>query len=179
MRLATGRSPIATTKRTWLCTLWLVVLPVGVLYLLFDIERFAAYATAGLAQPIRWYSVTDGQWYGLWALTTVYLGIGYAGVVYLRKAFSSFANGHWFDVRNSRNLRRFAILLMIQGVAKPVHFAVSSVVLSLHHPPGDKVLSISLGSNELILAGAGLVMWVLADLLIEGTKAAAENRQFV
>lgn len=164
---------------TWLCTLWLVVVPCGALYFLVSIDSFAAVAATGLELPIRWYSVTDAQWYGLWTLTSAYLAIAFAGVVFLRKAFASFADGNWFDETNSRNLRRFAILLMVQGVAKPVHFILSSVLLSLHHPAGEKVLSISLGSTALVLIGAGLIMWVLSDLLVEGTKATAENRQFV
>ena len=162
-----------------LCTIWLVLLPAGALYLLIDLERFASIAATNLGQPIQWYTVTDPQWYGLWVSTAMYAAIGYAAVFYLRRAFGSFARGAWFDADNSRSLRRFALLLIAQGLAKPVHFAVSSVLLSINHPPGEKVLAVSLGSGEVILIATGLIMWVLADLLVEGMKADAENRQFV
>lgn len=162
-----------------LCTIWLVLLPAGALYLLLDINRFASIAAMNLRQPIQWHSVTSAQWYGLWVLTVLYAAIGYAAVFYLRRAFGSFARGAWFDVHNSRNLRRFALLMIGQGLAKPVHFAIASVLLSIKHPPGEKVLAVSLGSGELILITTGLIMWVLADLLVEGMKADAENRQFV
>ncbi|MDJ0917815.1 MAG: DUF2975 domain-containing protein [Woeseiaceae bacterium] len=163
----------------WMCAAWLLLLPAGALYYLVNIDSLGALASRNLELPIQWFTVGRGQWYALWGATVVYLSLGYAGVWYLRKAFRSFASGDWFDAQNSRYLRRFAALLVLQGIAKPLHFGLASVILSMKHPPGERMLSISLGSNEAILIVAGLVFWVLADLLVEGTKADAENRQFV
>ena len=162
-----------------LCTAWLVALPAAVLYFLVNIDSFGSLAVSNLALPIQWHTVDRGQWYSLWGISALYLMIGYAGAWYLRRAFLSFAGGDWFDLQNSRHLRRSAALLIIQGIAKPVHFGLASVVLSLNHPPGERLLSISVGSNEAVVIIAGFILWVLADLLVEGTKADAENRQFV
>lgn len=90
----------------WLCTAWLVAMPAAALYLLIRIDTFASLAMTNLALPIRWYTVSDDQWLALWALTALYLTIGYAGVWHLRKAFRNFARGEWFDVENSLQLRR-------------------------------------------------------------------------
>jgi len=162
-----------------LCTAWLLVLPIGALYLLIDIDTFASLAVSNLPLPIQWYTVSNGQWFALWGVTALYLALGFAGAWYLRLAFQSFARGEWFDAENSRHLRRYAMLLILQGIAKPLHFGLASVILSLNHPPGEKVLSLFVGSSEAVFVIAGFVMWVLADLLVEGTKADAENRQFV
>ena len=163
----------------WLCLLWLLLIPIGALYLLVDIGNFAAIAKANLPLPIQWFAVTDAQWYGLWILTVLYLSISYIGIIFLRRAFTSFAKGQWFDTENSKHLKHFAVFLLLQSIAKPLHFALSSLLLSLHHPSGEKVFAISIGSHEFLLLSAGLVMWVLSDLLVAGTKAAVENRQFV
>ncbi len=163
----------------WACTAWLVVTPVAALYMLIDIDRFSSLAIDNLALPIQWYTVSHGQWIALWAITAGYLSLGYAGAWFLRKAFMSFARGAWFDVENSRHLRRYAALLISQGIAKPVHFGLASVVLSLNHPQGERLLTVSVGSNEALSILAGLVLWVLADLLVKGIRADAENRQFV
>ena len=163
----------------WFCAAWLVVLPVAALYLLIDIDTFGSLAVENLPLPIQWFTVSSGQWFALWGVTALYLALGYAGAWYLRLAFTSFARGEWFDAENSRHLRRYAALLILQGLAKPLHFALASVILSLNHPPGEKVLSLFVGSSEAVFVIAGCVMWVLADLLVEGTKADAENRQFV
>ena len=163
----------------WLCTAWLIVVPVGAAWLLLDIDRFGVLAARTLGMPIEWHTVGYAQWYGLWLLSALYLAIGYLGVLHLRRAFASFANGQWFDTENSRSLRTFSLLLVAQGIARPTHFALSSLVLSLNHAPGDRVLSISVGSNEVILIVSGLILWVLSDLLVAGMRAQAENRQFV
>lgn len=163
----------------WLCTALLVVLPIGALVLFVDIDRFAALASRHLNLPIQWHTVTTGQWYALWVTAILYAAIGYAGVVFLRRAFASFARGAWFDGENSRNLRVFSLLLVVQGIAKPVQFTLAGVLLSLNHPPGGKVLAISVGSDELTLVVSGMILWVLSDLLVAGTRADAENRQFV
>lgn len=162
-----------------LCAVWLVVLPTAALYFLVRIDDFGAMAVGNLAMPIQWYTVGNGQWYALWAITALFLALSYAGAWNLRKAFASFARGDWFDIENSRYLRRYATLLILQGVAKPVHFALASVILSLKHPAGERLLSISIGSDVAVLMIAGFILWVLADLLVEGSKADTENRQFV
>lgn len=163
----------------WLCTVWLVALPAAALCFLVRIDDFGAMAISNLAMPIQWYTVSHGQWYALWAITALYLALGYAGAWYLRKAFASFASGDWFDTDNSRFLRRYAALLILQGVVKPLHFGLASIILSLNHPAGERLLSISVGSEVAVLIVAGFILWVLADLLVEGARADTENRQFV
>ena len=68
---------------------------------------------------------------------------------------------------------------MLQAILGPLHFGVASVILSWNHAPGQRLLSVLAGSRELTMIAAGLVLWVLADLLVKGIRAEAENRQFV
>ena len=167
------------TAVSWLCTTWLVLLPVGMVVLLINPDYLAEITRAAIRLPIQWYTIEQWQWFALWGLMCALLSIGYAAVFYLRRAFASFAAGKHFDPRNSRSLRRFATLLMAQGVTMPVFFAATSVLLSINHPAGQKLLSFSVGSDEIKLILSGLVMWVLADLLVEATQAVDENRGFV
>ncbi len=163
----------------WAASAWLIALPVGAIYVLTNIDVLTRIAQQNLGLPIQWFSVDAWQWYAVWAVSLGYLAIGYLGVYYLRRAFRSFARGQWFDTDNSRSLRLFAIFLVAQGLAKPLHFAACSVLLSWNHPAGERMLSLSAGSNELVLIISGLVVWVLADLLLAGIAADTENRQFV
>ena len=163
----------------WCCTAWLMAVPAGAFYFALNLDTFSALAMTHLALPIQWFSVNAFQWQALLALTFAYMCLSLAGTWYLLKAFRSFAAGHWFDESNSRHLRRFATLLMLQGAVRPVYLALASVLLSLNHPAGEQVLSLTAGSREVGLLVAGFVMWVLADLLVKGSDAANENRQFV
>lgn len=163
----------------WACTALLLLVPLLALYLLTDLASLAEVVRNSMGLPIRWQTVADGQWYAFWVLTVGYLSIGLVGIYFLRRAFVNFARGEFFNIDNSRDLRRFSILLLVQAVVTPVHFMISSVLLSLHHPAGQKVLSVSFGSNELRSIGVALVLWVISNLLVEGCRLQTENQQFI
>ena len=163
----------------WGCTALLVVIPLGALYYLVSIHEFAALARRNIGLPIEWNTVVGWQWYALWGITFLYVAIGLVGLYFLRRPFANFARGELFNLTNSRDLRRFSILLLVQALVQPVHFALSSVLLSANHGPGDKMLSISVGSGEVRMIALALVFWIVSNLLIEGGNLQAENRQFV
>lgn len=164
---------------SWSCTALLILVPAAALLYVVKLDAFAELARISIGLPIQWRTVSDGQWYALWALTALYLSIGLIGLYFLRRAFANFSKGELFNFANSRDLRRFSILLLAQALVTPFHFALSSALLSLNHPAGEKMLSISFGGNELRAIGVALVLWVMSDLLIEGCKLQTENRQFV
>jgi len=129
--------------------------------------------------PILWESVTDWQWRTLWVVTLVHLGIGWVAIFYLHRAFTHFASGELINLESSRNIRRFSVLLFVQAIAKPLLFTLSSVLLSANHPAGQKMLSVSLGSNEIWWAALALVFWVISSLMFEANRIQTENEQFI
>lgn len=164
---------------SWTCTLLLIAVPLAALFYLVRLEKFASLTQSSIGLPVQWWTVSDAQWIALWAVTVAYVSIGLAGLFFLRRAFANFAKGQLFNAGNSRDLRRFSILLVAQTLATPVHFSLASILLSLNHPAGQKMLSISFGSNELKAICVALVLWVMSDLLVEGSRLQTENRQFV
>ncbi len=164
---------------SWGSTVLLIFVPVAALYYLFNLPAFAALTQKSIGLPINWPTVEHWQWYAVWGVTFAYLALGLAGLYFLRRPFANFARGELFNMSNSRDLRRFAILLFLQALTKPVHFAITSVLLSANHGPGNKMLSLSIGSGEIRTVAIGLVFWVVSNLLIDGGKLQAENRQFV
>ena len=164
---------------SWGCTALLIVVPLAALYFLLRIQAFAAFTQKSIGLAIEWSTVVGWQWYALWSLTLLYMAIGLAGLYFLRRPFANFARGELFNLSNSRDLHRFSILLFVQALAKPLHFALASVLLSANHSAGNKMLSISVGSNEVRMIAIALVFWVVSNLLIEGGKLQAENQQFV
>lgn len=161
------------------CLAILVLVPVSALFFLIKIDAFAVMAKSSLNLPIQWQTVSMLQWYSLWLLTLFYLAIGLSGLYFLRRAFKNFAKGELFNQENSRNLRLFSIFLFAQALAKPLHFALSSILLSMHHPAGQKLLSISLGSSEIKVIALAMILWVMSDLLVKGSKLENENKQFI
>lgn len=163
----------------WGCVATLLAVPAITIFLFFRIDVLSTLASQAIPFPIQWTGVTTGQWYGFWLLTVLYVTPGLLGLYYLRRAFANFAKGELFTASNSQDLRRFAILLFIQAIAGPVHLALSSVLLSLHHPAGQKMLTIMIGSNEIKVIALAMMLWVLSDLLVKASELEHENRQFV
>ncbi len=161
------------------CMVILITAPIIALYFLINIDQFADIARNNIALPIQWQTVSDMQWYSLWLLTVIYVAIGLAGLYYLRRAFSNFAKGQLFNTSNSRDLRLFSILLFAQALAKPLYFSISSVLLSINHPAGQKILSVSFGSDEVKVIALAMILWVMSDLLFKGSKLESENKQFI
>ncbi|MEE9333753.1 MAG: DUF2975 domain-containing protein [Granulosicoccaceae bacterium] len=161
------------------CAALLLLVPIAAFYYLFNLGSFAELIASSTRLPIQWSTVSTHQWYGMWVLTALYVCVGLVGLYFLRRAFANFAKGEFFNLAKSRDFRRFSILLLIQTLLTPLHFALSSVLLSLNHPAGQKMLSLAFGSNEIRAIGVALVMWVMSNLLVEGSRLQTENRQFV
>jgi len=161
------------------CMAILVTVPFIAIYFLINIELFAAMVRRNLGLPIQWQTVSDVQWYSLWLLTVFYIATGLAGLYFLRRAFSNFAKGQLFNHSNSRDLRLFSILLFVQALAKPLHFSISSMLLSMNHPAGQKMLSVSFGSDDVKVIALAMMLWVMSDLLVRGSKLESENKQFI
>jgi len=161
------------------CMVILITAPIIALYFLINIDQFADIAKNNIALPIQWHTVSNMQWYSLWLLTTFYVATGLAGLYFLRRAFSNFAKGQLFNHSNSQDLRLFSILLFAQALAKTLHFSIFSMLLSMNHPAGQKMLSISFGSDEAKVIVLAMILWVMSDLLVKGSRLESENKQFI
>ncbi len=161
------------------CTAILALAPMVALYFLIDIQTFLSLASTNLAIAIQWHTVTPFQAYMFWLLTCLSMLPGLVGLYYLRRAFANFALGELFNETNSTHLKRFSQFLAIQALATPLHLAFSSLLLSINHPAGQKILSISFGSNEIKTLGLAVIFWVISDLLVKASQIEQENKQFV
>jgi len=161
------------------CTGVIFAVPIVAIYFLFNIEQFANIGRNNIALPIQWHTVSEIQWYCLWLLTLINSCLVVIGLYFLRRAFFNFAKGQLFNLSNSRDLRMFSILLFAQAFAKPLYFSISSVILSINHSAGKKMLSVMFGSNELTAIALAMIIWVVSDLLVKGSKLENENKQFI
>ncbi|RBP51741.1 DUF2975 domain-containing protein [Arenicella xantha] len=163
----------------WACLIALLLLPIGACYLLFQLPILSQLAQQNLNLPISWESVSREQWIVVWALGVAYASIGWLGIYFLRIPFTNFARGELFTYRNTKNLRSFAKCLLAQTLLTPIFHACLSVVLSWNHPAGQKILSITMGSNELRSISLALIIWVVSDILLAGEQLKLENQQFI
>ncbi|MEM1187469.1 MAG: hypothetical protein AAGA95_14380 [Pseudomonadota bacterium] len=163
----------------WGCVAAFVAGSGVMLYCLVDVQAFARLAQNDLHMAIRWETVTTAQWYSLLLLTAINVAIGLTGLFFLRRAFLNFARGKFFDVSNSKDLRLFSVFLFMQAIAAPVYHSLASVLLSWNHAPGEKMLSIAIGSSELQVVLLAMILWVISDMLVRGVAIQQENQQFI
>lgn len=164
---------------SWGCYLTILLTPIFAIYLLWNIDLFSTQLSHYIRIPIHWHTVTAWQWYLLWGITAAYISIGLIGLYFLQCAFRNFANGEFFNLTNSRYIRIFSIFLFVQALAKPIYFTLSSVLLSLNHPKGEKIFSISVGSNEIIIIALAMILWVISDLLVTASNLKMETEQYI
>ncbi|MFT4862985.1 MAG: hypothetical protein ACI95C_002209 [Pseudohongiellaceae bacterium] len=121
---------------------------------------------AALKLPIQWQTVQLWQLYSLWFVTVCFWAITVVALFFLRRAFVAFAKGELFSIENSRSIRVFAVLVFAQALTKPLQAAIASVVLSANHPEGQRMLSVTLGSDTVQTIGLSMMLWIVAELLI-------------
>jgi len=113
------------------------------------------------------------------AVMGVPLALLLMGVWQARRCFAMFAQGQVFTLQATALLRRFAGWVAWAALAALLSGAVTSVLLTLHNPPGQRQLSIGIGSDHVFtLFFAGLV-WLMAAVIGEGQTLAEENEGFV
>ena len=102
-------------------------------------------------------------------------GVVMYGIVVLMRLFRQYEEGRVFGPENVRCFRSLSRILVLWFVASILSVPVKSLVLTLHHPPGQHYLELSLGSPDLTALLVGLVVGVIAWVMEEGRKLQEEQ----
>ncbi len=150
-----------------LCLAGMIGMPAGLVWLWANpIWLSDAYSAARLhlGDPSQWPGYVP---YVGFAITLLPVGVLVYGLAQLRQLFNLYAGGEIFSTEAARRLKRFAVAVLSQSLLKPLAGAALSVLLTAHHAPGSRSLSISLGSAEfgaLLLGGLLLVIaWIMGE----------------
>ena len=94
-------------------------------------------------------------------------GVFMLGMWWLVRLFGLFSIGQIFTADTVRYIRNLGWTMAAGVVATPVHEALLSLVLTMHNPPGQHILSLSTESadlGELLTAGVIiLVSWIMDE----------------
>jgi hypothetical protein len=127
-----------------------------------NVSLDAAYAPTF---PLPWIQ----RWLGL-AVSLIPLGATMLCLWWLTRLFGLFSTGEIFTGNTVKYIRRTG-WTMLAGVAlMPIHEALLTLVLTMHNPAGQRLVSISLESGDVLdLLVAGIIILV-SWIMDEGRK---------
>ncbi len=102
---------------------------------------------------------------GFIVTTLLPIGVGVYGLYCLQRLFQLYEQGQIFLAANVFWYKRLSQVLLLSFAAGLCCRSLLSVVLTLHHPPGQRMLTLSLGSDDiniLVLGGIlAVISWVM------------------
>lgn len=162
-----------------LCTVGVVLIPVGFIFIGLNFEQFLPYikVTQTIGVDVR---TIGGLNLALGFLCMLLPAIALIyGLWQLHHLFDLYGQAKFFTETNARCLRAFAGALFINALLVPIAGILLSLALTFNNPPGQKALSISVGSGELETAFVAAIFWVIAWIMQEGRRLADENEQII
>jgi len=97
-------------------------------------------------------------------------GVAMFGLYYLMRLFQLYEQGQIFRLDNVRCFKKLSRVLIWWFVAGIVHKSLLSVALTLHNPPGQRMITLELGSPDLTALLVGGILAVIAWVMEEGRK---------
>ncbi|USG60685.1 DUF2975 domain-containing protein [Sneathiella marina] len=165
----------------WILSLCIVIIPVYYLSFWFLINNtdFPLDAITTGATPIEPRT-----------LPTEILAAGYLSSIFpltvlvfvllsLRKIFQLYKKGIVFSLEHVALFKKTAKLLVFWVLVSIAYESVKSVLFSLENPPGEKVLSIGFGSDEVTVILVAAFVYVIAWVMDEGRALAEENEMTI
>ena len=107
------------------------------------------------------------------------LGLGLYALLQVWMLFGEYARGSVFSAQATGRLRRLAWALIWVCIAQVLARTGHAVLLTMLNPPGKKLLVIALNSNDYILLLFGILLLAIAWVMVEASRIAQENAEFV
>ncbi|MEO3691253.1 hypothetical protein [Roseateles paludis] len=93
--------------------------------------------------------------------------------------FGCFAEGELLARTPAEHLRRLGLGLTLLAAAQPISQTLVVLAVTLGNPPGERRLWFGLSSTHYLVLLFGLLLLALAQVLLEGSRVAEENREFI
>lgn len=107
------------------------------------------------------------------------LGLGLYALAQVWMLFGEYARGSVFSAQATLRLRRLAWTLIWVCVAQVLARTGHALLLTMLNPPGKKMLVVALNTNDYILLLFGILLLAIAWVMVEASRLAQENAEFV
>ncbi len=109
------------------------------------------------------------------AVTLMPTGVAMLGAYHLMRLFRLYEQGDIFRASNVRCFRNLARVLVGWFIVGVLHRSLLSMALTLHHPAGQRYITLELGSPDLTALFVGSVLAIIAWVMDEGRKLQEEQ----
>lgn len=124
-------------------------------------------------------TLTAGVLWTSFALSLLCLVIPARGLLVVRGLCNRLAAGKVFEPETGLLLRRFGVTLLIYACVSPFFASAIGFLVTVHNPPGSRILTFALTGEEALNAVIGLLILLMGSILAEAARLAEENRQIV
>ena len=111
----------------------------------------------------------SGRLMGL-VITMLPTGVAMWGAFHLMRLFRYYEQGLIFKLVNVQCFKKLSRVLIWWFAAGIVHRSLLGVALTLHNPPGQRVLAVDLGAPDLTALLLGIILAVIAWVMEEGRR---------
>lgn len=119
----------------------------------------------------------------LWALILVLLALpllaGLAVLWQVQALFALYSRGDTLSPAPAERIGRIGLWLLAVAVLSVAVRPLVVGLATLGNAPGERMIAVSLGSTDLVLALAAVLMVVIGHVMNEAARVAEENRAFV
>ncbi|MCG8509412.1 MAG: DUF2975 domain-containing protein [Rhodospirillales bacterium] len=169
----------------WVCTLSIPAIPIllAVMWATWDWWQSVGAAATGIRlwggeiktpDPLPGYSLILG-----YLASMLPGGLAVFAMWQLRSLFALYCRGQIFSIENSRHLRRFALAVLGMTLVGPLSETLTILAVTFGNPPGQRLLSISISSSQLVTLLVGAVFLVIAWVMEEGRELAEDQATIV
>lgn len=156
-----------------------VTLPLGTLWVWSSPDRIARFVASTLGLNATALQLAPStSWLGA-LVNLLPVAVGWFALLQVWRLFGGYMRSEFFTPGATQRLRRLAMALLAVALAQVVARSATGVVLTLHLPPGQRQLIVGFSSHDYVLLLFGLLLWAIAHVMVEATRLARENEQFV
>lgn len=112
-------------------------------------------------------------------ISLVPLALNIVGMLQVWFLFGEYAQGRIFTAIASKRLRRLAWSLIGAAAAQIIARTLHGLVLTMNNPPGKKMLILNVSSNDYSFLIFGVLLLGIAWVMVEATRLAQENAEFI
>ena len=76
-------------------------------------------------------------------------------------------------------MRRIGLCILVLALLRPLTSTMLGLILTSANPPGQRILALSIGIDDYMIAALGGLVLAIGHVMTEATRIADENRQIV